>query len=171
VNQLFMVHPGPLPTDRPEPRQGRLRHAVGTDADDLAVLLTDAFEEHWDGTRVRSELLAAPDVAVTWVVEDPVRGLVATASERLVPDLYPDAGYLHWVATAPAARGAGLGSLVTVACLAGFAGRGLPRAVLETEDFRVPAVRTYLRLGFVPEYRTDDERLRWSALFPRLFQR
>jgi len=166
-----MVHPGPLPADLPAPRTGRLRHAVDTDADDLASLLMAAFEEAWDANRARAELLATPDVVRTWVVEDPQGHLVATASERLLPEEYPESGYLHWVATAPEARGAGLGSLVTRACLAGFARRGLQRVVLETEDFRGPAVRTYLRLGFVPEYRNDDERLRWSALFPRLLHR
>jgi mycothiol synthase len=168
VHLLFMVHPGPLPADPPEPTTGRLRAAVDGDATGLGELLTAAFEEPWDVDRIRAELLAAPDVARTWVVEDPDGQLVATASERLLPDRYPDAGYLHWVASAPAARGRGLGSLVTLACLAGFADRGLSRAVLETEDFRVPAVRTYLHLGFVPESRTDEERLRWSGLFPRL---
>jgi mycothiol synthase len=166
-----MVHPGPLPAERPEPPTGRLRHALDADAAGLADLLTAAFEEQWDVGRVRGALLDAPDVVRTWVVEGPDGHLLATASERLLPDTYPDAGYLHWVASAPAARGVGLGSLVTLACLAGFAGRGLPRAVLETEDFRVPAVRTYLRLGFVPEYRTEDERMRWSGLFPRLCRR
>ena len=166
-----MVHPGPLPAEMPEPRTGRLRHAVETDADELAVLLMAAFDEAWDADRARAELLATADVVRTWVVEDPQGRLVATASERLLREEYPDSGYLHWLATAPEVRGAGLGSLVTRACLAGFAGRGLQKAVLETEDFREPAVRTYLLLGFVPEYRNDDERLRWSALFPRLLRR
>jgi mycothiol synthase len=148
-----------------------LRQAVDADAADLGELLTAAFEEPWEVDRVRRELLAARDVARTWLVEDPDGQLIATASERLLPDLYPDAGYLHWVASAPAARGGGLGSLVTRACLSGFADRGLSRAVLETEDFRLPAVRTYLRLGFVPESRSDEERLLWSGLFPRLLHR
>ena len=165
-----MVHPGPLPPDAPVPT-GRLRPAVEGDADALGMLLTAAFEEQWDVDRVRSALLDTPDVVRTWVVENPDGQLVATASERLLPDRYPDAGYLHWVASAPTARGAGLGSLVTRACLAGFAERGPSRAVLETEDFRVPAVRTYLRLGFVPESRDDDERHRWSALLPTLLDR
>jgi hypothetical protein len=40
--------------------------------------------------------------------------------------------------------------------------------VLETDDFRLPAVRTYLRLGFVPEPRTPGEARRWSKVLRNL---
>ena len=43
--------------------------------------------------------------------------------------------------------------------------------MLETDDFRVPAVITYLRLGFVPEYRDEVERLAWSQLMRVFFQK
>lgn len=37
--------------------------------------------------------------------------------------------------------------------------------MLKTDDFRLPAVRTYLRIGFVPEYRSEEERSAWSGVF------
>ena len=85
-----------------------------------------------------------------------------------MPDTYPDAGYVHYVGVSPQARGLRLGAVLTARCVQGFAERGLPRAVLETDDFRVPAVITYLRLGFIPTYRSTDEQFAWSALLPRL---
>lgn len=168
MGQLFMAHPGPLPEQMPQPGAlGRLREAGPADASALAALLDEAFEEDWDPARVERELTGAADVARTWVVESD-GALVATASERLLPQDYPGAGYLHWVAASSAARGRGLGGTVVRACLAGLAARGLGRCVLETEDHRVAAVRLYLRLGFVPEYRSDEERATWSRLFPSL---
>jgi hypothetical protein len=47
----------------------------------------------------------------------------------------------------------------------------LDQAVLETDDFRLPAVRTYLRLGFVPEPRTPGEARRWSKVLRNLATR
>jgi mycothiol synthase len=44
----------------------------------------------------------------------------------------------------------------------------LDQAVLETDDFRLPAVRTYLRLGFVPEPRTPGDARRWSKVLRNL---
>ena len=48
------------------------------------------------------------------------------------------------------------------------AAAGLDQAVLETDDFRLPAVRTYLRLGFVPEPRTPGDARRWSKVLRNL---
>ena len=46
--------------------------------------------------------------------------------------------------------------------------RGYAAAFLGTDDFRVPAVRTYLGLGFIPDYIEDSHRLRWSAVFAKV---
>lgn len=168
MTQLFMTHPGPLP-----PAGGvapGIRPATAADAPALAALLTAAFDDAWTDDRVSAELLAAPDVPITWVLPGRPGDIAATASERLLPDLYPDAGYLHYVGVAAADRGRGLGTALSLAALAGFAGRGLRTAVLETDDFRRSAVVIYLRLGFVPTYRTDDEITAWSGLFPALLR-
>lgn len=174
MTQLFMVRPagaGPVAIPAP-PEDLRLRDAVADDAEALAGLLAAAFEERWDADRVRRDLLDAPDVVRTHVLADAEGRLVGTASERIM-DEHPGAGYVHWVGVAPEARGRRLGERLTALCVAGFAERGLPAAVLETDDFRVPAVRAYLRLGFVPECRDPEdraeaERTAWSRLLPEL---
>jgi mycothiol synthase len=169
VTQLFMVHPGPLSTVVvPALDEGYvLRLAGNADIDELADVLSESYGEPWDTARVKSELMDAPDVVATWVASDS-QGIVAVASERLLPSQYPDAGYVHWVGVLPRARGHRLGALVTAQCMIGFAERGLSTVVLETDDFRVPAVITYLRLGFVPSYRSVEEQQAWSTLFPNL---
>ncbi len=172
MTQLFMVHPGPL-TDFSAPALDSgyaIRKAVQADSRALAELLSEAYDDAWSAPRVGRELLDAPDVPVTWVIEDSA-GIVAVASERILPDSYPDAGYVHYVAVSRRARGHRLGAAVTAQCLIGFGKRGLPTAVLETDDFRVPAVVTYLRLGFVPEIRPQTasvETKSWSELLPEL---
>ena len=146
-----------------------LRRGVHADLPALATLLTCAFDEVWDEERVRRTLLDAPDVEATYVV---ARGdlLVATASARLMPEHYPGSGYLHWVGADPTHHGKGLGMLVNLRVLQHFQEAGLRDAVLETQDFRVAAVRSYLRIGFVPEYHYGDagETLRWARLLPRI---
>lgn len=169
MTQLFMTHPDlgagfPAPA---LPAGMTLRAASAADSTAIAALLAEAFEEEWDEARVSRELLDAADVAVTWVIAD-AQGILAVASERLMPETYPGAGYVHYVGVASRARGLGLGAIVTAKCMTGFAERGLPTAVLETDDFRIPAVITYLRLGYVPTYRNPEEQKAWSGLFPTL---
>lgn len=165
-----MRYAGTLPTVlRTLPDGFGIRAATTDDDQQLATVLTAAFDEKWDVARVRKDLLEAPDVVRTWVI---TRGadIVGTASERS-DQRYPQDGYVHWVGVDPSATGAGLGMLITEACLVGFTQRGLTTAVLETDDFRQPAIRTYLRLGFLPEYRSDEERLGWVTAFHALTQR
>jgi mycothiol synthase len=136
----------------------------------LCTLLTRAFgeTEPWDEERVRRTLIDAGDVEETYVVAGGDR-LLATASARVMP-VYPGSGYLHWVAADPDVHGKGLGTLINVRVLQHFGERGLRDAVLETQNYRLLAIRAYLRLGFIPEYQYDDpdERLRWARVLPQL---
>jgi mycothiol synthase len=143
------------------------RPARADDADDLARLLGAAFPEmSWDAARAEKDLLKAPDVPVTFVVEEGAR-LVATASVRYVPR-FPESGYVHWVGVDPMARGRRLGTEVMAAVVRRFAEDGRDSAVLETDDFRLPAIASYLGQGFVPQYPEPDHEVRWSLIFEQL---
>lgn len=166
--RLFMRRPSliDLPPYPSLPEGLVLRNYHPGDRQALAELLARAFREPWDAALVQERLDAAPDVVAIYVVAQGPR-VVATASARLMPQTYPDAGYVHWVATDPDFQGKGLGTLITLRVLAHFRDLRLQSAVLETHSFRLPAQRTYLRLGFVPEARDRDEQVRWSRALPR----
>jgi mycothiol synthase len=135
----------------------------------LATLLTRAFGDQWGEEQVRHRLAEAPDVEAIYVIAHQDR-LVATASARVMPDVYPGSGYLHWVGTDPDYQGKRLGTLASIRVLHHFRDAGLRDAVLETQTYRVRAVRTYLRLGFVPEYHYGDpgEQLRWARVLSQI---
>jgi GNAT superfamily N-acetyltransferase len=155
--------------ERPLPEGYRLRLATHDDDMALAETLTAAFEEKWDAARVSRDLTGARDVVATYVADWQGRP-VATASSRWLPDRFPRAGYVHWVGTDPAHARRGLAAALLVELLRHFAEVGREQAVLETQDFRHPAIRSYLRLGFTPVYEvgTADHRARWSAIFQQL---
>jgi mycothiol synthase len=165
--QLIMVRPDL--TDIPEapPSSAVVRRAGESDADQLAALLSEAFEDPWTRQTLDERLLAADDVDAVFVAEIDGR-IVATASSRQGPEDLPGHGCLHWVASSPAMRGQHLGAVVSIRVLRHFAEAGFSGAMLRTDDGRIPAVRTYLRLGFIPSYPDADHPARWSALFPRL---
>lgn len=138
-----------------------------SDGPELARLLSAAFEGGWDSERVGRELLSDPTVFRTLVIRDN-DAIVATASARVLPVDYPGAGYVHWVASDPVRRGQGLGFAVTVAVLREFCAAQLSEAVLETDDQRLNAIRVYLGLGFIPQYRDESHQPRWSKIFSAL---
>lgn len=164
MTQLLMRRPhlGALP-----PVPAGVESADAADALGLAVLLEAAFEEAWDRDRVGRDLLDDPSVRRTLIIRDG-DAIAATASARVLPSDYPGAGYVHWVASDPTRRGQGLGFAATLAVLHEFLAEGLTEAVLETDDQRLSAIRVYLGLGFVPQYRDDSHQLRWSKIFGAL---
>lgn len=171
VPQLFMRRPSldHLPLLPALTGHDALREASGDDAAALAEVLSSAFKQEWTVERVKAALLDAPDVAATFVVTS-VRRPIATASARLVPELYPDSGFLHWVGVHADARGRHLGRLVTLAVLHRFRDLGCRDAVLETDPPRLPAIRVYLSLGFVPEPRVPAHATVWREILtdPRM---
>lgn len=140
-----------------------VRRAGDADARGIAACLGAAFGDAWDEARVGSVLLRHPEVLATFVaVAD--GGVVATASAAYQPALYGDAGVLHWVAAMPGHGGRGLGGLVSLAALHHCAGHGLVAAMLLTDDARLPAIRTYRRLGFRPFMHHRSHPERWRAI-------
>jgi mycothiol synthase len=149
------------------PAEFTLRRLLPNEVVALACLLTRAFEVPWDDDLVRKRLTEAPDVEAIYVVVH-AGALVATASARIAAEEFPGSGYLHWVGADPDFQGKGLGRLVVLRVLLHFREAGLRDAVLETQDHLVAPLRTYLRLGFLPEYREEHDRRRWSRAMPRL---
>lgn len=156
-----------LPPAPPHEPRYSLRTAAPGDYGQLAGLLSEAFGDPWDTQRVAAEFSPGNGVEAIYVAVSPA-GVAATAAARCLPDRYPEAGYVHYVGARVSDRGRRLGEVVTRRVLVHFAAAGLNQAVLETDDFRLPAVRTYLRLGFVPEPRTPGEARRWSKVLRNL---
>jgi mycothiol synthase len=140
----------------------------GADDEALARLMGRAFgDATWTRERVRQAFVADATVHATIVIaaED---GLAATASVRLVPDQYRGSGYVHWVGTDPAHGGKRLGAIASLAVLHRFVGLGCRDAFLETDDHRIPALKTYLALGFQPVERGEGHAERWREIQARL---
>lgn len=79
-----------------------------------------------------------------------------------------EVGYVHMVGVASAHTGRKLGKWVSLAVLIYFRDCGFRCAMLDTDDFRIPAIKTYLNLGFVPVYIEDGQPKRWRAIFEKL---
>ena len=82
-----------------------------------------------------------------------------------------DQGYIHMVAAHPASRGKGIGHAMLAHALEKLEARDCTYSILTTDDFRLPAIKTYLDAGFRPVLLNDpdsDQRARWDAVIARL---
>ncbi len=119
-----------------------------------------------------------PDVLATrldsgfFVVEHGETGVLAASCAAQVKPRhrYPEGGELGWLVTDPAHNGRGLGTLVAALVTRRLADEGYRQAYLLTEDFRLPALSIYLKLGWRPNLFQDDMEGRWRAIFASLDQ-
>ena len=93
--------------------------------------------------------------------------IVATAM-ALNSEVYPSGGELGWLAGDPAHAGKGLGMAVSAAVTARFIAAEYRNIHLYTEDYRLPALKTYLRLGYIPFLYTPEMPERWRVICAQL---
>jgi mycothiol synthase len=155
----------------PELPQGYELHRFNQHSlEGLASALTKAFDEPWDVVRVKTDLTEAPDVHAVYIVT--YQGeIVSTASSQLREKHTTTSGYVHWVGTLPEHRGKGLAYVLVARVLQDFVERGYRGAYLITQPFRYAAIKTYLKLGFTPEYDVEgqDHQAIWSKIFQTMF--
>jgi mycothiol synthase len=75
---------------------------------------------------------------------------------------------LGWLVTDPAHAVKGLGTIVSAAATNRHAAAGFSRPYLGTEDFRIAAIRIYLKLGWRPYVYRRDMEPRWSEILRRV---
>ncbi len=96
------------------------------------------------------------------------KGNEAAATLTVICDYEKKEGYIHMVACKPEHRGLGIGTAMNDIAVNTLIDAGMTEAYLTTDDFRIPAIKSYLRAGFLPDISTDDFKKRWSDIFKLL---
>jgi mycothiol synthase len=103
-------------------------------------------------------------------VEDTANGRLIATAQALhgQSDQHPFGGELGWVAGDPAYRGRGVGLAVCAAVTQRFLEAHYTRIYLHTDDYRLPALKIYLKLGYEPYLFEPDMPERWRAVCSQL---
>ncbi len=86
---------------------------------------------------------------------------LATATGMIRED---GSGYLHYICARPEARGTGVASALIAHAAEDLYQRGASYVYLTTDDFRLGAIKTYLRLGLTPVIEDAEDEERWAAV-------
>ena len=148
-----------------------IRTSRDGDGTHWARIIRESFaDESFDGSRfekiMRNDPAYQPDRIFFVCAPD---GLpCGTASAYRNDTFGADIGYLHYVGVTPAYTGKKLGLAISLMVLKKFLSEGLKGAVLHTDDFRLPAIQTYLNLGFSPKIVDENQPARWNTVFTQL---
>ena len=169
VKQLHMVHRdlGSLPEiEIPDGYELR-SYRPGDEKHWVAIMNTGVGE--WTAEKCRDEITSKPQFLPDGLFFVTFEGkpVGSACAWRKSPD-DREIGWLHMVCVVPDHRGRQLGHVVNLAVLCYFRDRGFKEVRLSTDDWRLPAIKSYLRLGFEPHYLDDSHRERWRKVFDRL---
>ena len=77
-------------------------------------------------------------------------------------------GWLHMVCVLPEHRSKQLGHILNLAVLHYFRNRGFKEVWLSTDDFRIAAIKSYVRIGFEPNIFDQSHAERWKAVLQQI---
>ncbi len=94
-------------------------------------------------------------------------GRMVASCMALHSEAYSSGGELGWLASDPEHSGKGLGLALSAAVTARMIDEGFRVIHLYTEGFRLAAIKTYLKLGYVPLH-IMDQIVRWREICKQL---
>jgi len=144
----------------------KLRHFEQGDETGWNILIAKTFNSsyNFDGT-ILADHFFHPE-RVLFVEHN--GEIVATACAWRSDNWGKNTGVLHMVGASPEHRGHQLGYQISLAALHQLVHEGIHHAVLHTDDDRLPAIVTYLKLGFAPYLIDPNQSERWKNIYQNL---
>lgn len=131
-------------------------------------IISESFEEAWSVERFQEYMQgdsAYKPERIRFICDQQGTPCATTSAYRRLERYGADAGYIHMVGVLKREAGKRLGYASSLAALHQFKRESCHNAVLQTDDFRLAAVKTYINLGFVPEIIDDNQYQRWQDVY------
>ncbi|MDP6494553.1 MAG: GNAT family N-acetyltransferase [Dehalococcoidia bacterium] len=122
----------------------------------------------WDHNRARIWLEGERHAIEAGTIIITFEGRPVATTCTIPPTSAEPRSELGWVSVSPEHQGQRLGYQVCLAVLHFAWEMGYPGICLNTDDWRLPAIKTYLNLHFEPEMIHDSHPLRWKAVYEKL---
>ena len=100
------------------------------------------------------------------VVENDSEKIVAPMGARHTPNkVHPNAGDIGWLCSHPSYSGKGLGYIAAAAATNRLIEIGYSNIYVNTDDYRLPAIKIFLKLGYQPLMYNSNIEDRWRLIF------
>jgi mycothiol synthase len=167
--QLVMYRKNIENVPRPAVPEGyTIRTYVDGDEERLEPVFQECFDPGWSRDRVVKTFIEQ----TFW---SPARMCVLCHGETVIGTAtawedreHPGHGLVHYVAVRSEHKGHRLGFALTARALEILKSMGYDDVWLTTDDFRLPAIKTYLDLGFEPVCKDPSHKERWEIVMHKM---
>lgn len=170
--QLTMAWPTerfPAPIDPRTPAGYTIRTYRPGDEQPFLELMGLMDFDPWDAAKLDYNMARILPEGWFFAVDDASGAIVATAMAlHNYTGRHPFTGDVGWVACRVEHRGRGLGYAVTACVTNRFREAGYTQIILGTEYYRLPAIKTYLKLGYVPVIESEELAGMWDEVYAQL---
>jgi len=143
-----------------------LRNYNCDDQSALLKLMHLAGFTDWDLNILRQAMyLCVPDGFFLLIDKNTQKVVAAMMARHLSNSLHPFGGRIDWLAADPHYSGKGLGYIVSAAATNRLIEINYKNIYVTTDDHRLAAIKTFLKVGFVPNLFRDDMYARWEIIF------
>ena len=135
----------------------------------LEIMNANAQLGAWTAERVRELFTGSENRMIldgSYIITH--AGRAAAVTSTMAPTKKEPRYSVGWVAGSPDHQGRNLGYQVCLAVLLYMRKVKIPETCLLTDDFRLAAIKTYIKLGFVPEHSHPSHPERWKAVYEKL---
>jgi len=170
-SQLVMVRPNldDLPEEVKLPPGYAIRTYRPGDEAAWAYIVSRTIGGSDDPDRCRRELIDKPIFSPDRLFFATYRGMpVGTICAWQRPSDPEGVGYVHMLGVLEEHRGKRLGYMLLLKALQWFKEHGFKSALLHTDDFRSPAIKLYLKFGFIPVFADETHPQRWRIISEKL---
>ena len=145
-----------------------IRSFCDGDEEAWSSIITSSFQAPYDFNKF---MKTDPSYDPERVLFAHINGVpVATASWYNTESFYGvDTGCLHMVGALPEYKGRKLGFLISLAVMHKIKDKGYTYVVLQTDDFRLAAIKTYIKLGFEIDLKFHESMpMRWELVLNQM---
>lgn len=172
MSQLKMIFDGgatPLPELTIQP-EFQLRPALPGDIEKYNALRNSVGFQSWSADELAAYMGGKALAGGLKIVVEKSSGRFAASAAAEATDMatHPEIGVLGWVMCHPDFKGRHLGRSVSVAVMHQLQHSGYKYFSLLSDDFRLPALATYLTLGWKPWLFEEDMENRWRTIAGKL---
>jgi mycothiol synthase len=124
----------------------------------------------WTPERVRELFTGSENKMVlegSYIITHAQSGRAAAVTSTMAPTKKESRYSVGWVAVSPEHQGKNLSYQVCLAVLLYMKRTNISETCLLTDDFRLPAIKIYIKLGFVPEHAHESHPERWKTVYAK----